>query len=206
MQWKAAGCLQPLPATCRISLCAVRCQLRARHLLLQPAAACLRLHFAALDEPAVRKPPPCAAEYRALLRMRRASTERYEDPAFQRFSRLLLKVRTGRAACALSASAAHQTCMRVPCCALVCTVPWYGLPKSPPRCWHIQVRPAVAPSRCVRLSTLSPFSGLAPWSPVVQLPEHTWGVDVKEFPNNWDIWANAGGQAAYACTPYNKHV
>ena len=25
--------------------------------------------------------------------MRRASTERYEDPAFQRFSRLLLKVR-----------------------------------------------------------------------------------------------------------------
>lgn len=32
------------------------------------------------------------AEYRALLRMRRASRERYDDEAFQRFSRLLLKV------------------------------------------------------------------------------------------------------------------
>ncbi|KAL4451756.1 hypothetical protein ABPG75_007418 [Micractinium tetrahymenae] len=62
----------------------------------------------------VASDPGKIAEYRALLRMRRASTERYEDPAFQRFSRLLLK-----------------------------------------------------------------------------LPEHTWGVDVKEYPNNWDIWANA---------------
>ena len=37
--------------------------------------------------------PARLAEYRALLRMRRASIERYDDPAFQAFSRMLLKLR-----------------------------------------------------------------------------------------------------------------
>ena len=39
------------------------------------------------------------AEYRALLRMRSASRERYDDEAFQRFSRLLLKVMGGGSRC-----------------------------------------------------------------------------------------------------------
>ena len=39
--------------------------------------------------------PAKISEYRALLRLRRASRERqWDDPAFKRFSRLLLKVRT----------------------------------------------------------------------------------------------------------------
>lgn len=42
--------------------------------------------------PPTRAPPACAPEYRALLRMRAAARERYDDAAFQRFSRLLLKV------------------------------------------------------------------------------------------------------------------
>lgn len=36
--------------------------------------------------------PGKLAEYRALLRMRRVARERYDDPAFKRFSMLLLKV------------------------------------------------------------------------------------------------------------------
>jgi hypothetical protein len=44
------------------------------------------IHGAASD-------PGKLSEYRALLRMRAASRERYDDDAFRRFSRLLLKVR-----------------------------------------------------------------------------------------------------------------
>lgn len=46
-------------------------------------------------------------EYLALLRMRRASRERYDDPRFYAFSRLLLKVRS--ACCALLPSGALCT-------------------------------------------------------------------------------------------------
>lgn len=36
--------------------------------------------------------PGKLAEYRELLRVRRASRDRYDDPAFKKFTRLLLKV------------------------------------------------------------------------------------------------------------------
>lgn len=98
-----------------------------------------RIHGAASD-------PAKLSEYRALLRMRTASQERYDDEPFKKFSRLLLKARDAR-------------CLRCSllCCHLLLTV------------------------TTVNLSCLQ-----------VQMPEHTFGVDTKEYPGEWDSWSNKG--------------
>ncbi|EFN55987.1 hypothetical protein CHLNCDRAFT_145354 [Chlorella variabilis] len=101
------------------------------------------IHGAASD-------PAKLSEYRALLRMRTASQERYDDEPFKKFSRLLLKARDAR-------------CLRCSllCCHLLLTV------------------------TTVNLSCLQ-----------VQMPEHTFGVDTKEYPGEWDSWSNKAASGA----------
>lgn len=111
--------------------------------------------------------PAKLAEYRALLRVRRGGRKRYGADAFRRFSRLLLK-------------ASAPSCP-APCCCLLALHPLLGLlPEDGARIgMHAAMWPAHA-ALCL------------PCSPCLQLPEHTAGVDQKEYPNDWEHWGNAG--------------
>eukprot|EP00887_Chlorella_sp_A99_P001854 scaffold19.g1854.t1 len=98
--------------------------------------------------------PGKLSEFRALLRMRRAASERYDDPAFKAFSRLLLKARM-----------LHFHFDFLHSCFLIT-------------------------AQCGK-----------------PVPEHTWGVDIKDALADYQNWANdafhaqlAAGNPAYKIT------
>lgn len=117
---------------------------------------------------------PCA-EYRALLRMRRASREWYDDPRFLAFSRLLLKVRACAVGCGVQCPKWHAPHCQ---CELV------------ERHRHMSAVHVPQALKRPRQTFLCPSAA--------QIPEHTWGVDTKFHPGDYDRWSNAGGVTGHS--------